>query len=108
MRLAPIPQPEDDRHGEIRKEGAEQGRARDARAQARHAQVRTLRQKSDEPEAGHRDWPERSAPCRRQGSEEKDRRPEAQGRAHEEPLAMDCAFFGFEPRILPYDEELTG
>jgi len=43
------PKMEGGTHGEIRKEGTDQGRARDARTQGGHAAQRRLRQKSDEP-----------------------------------------------------------
>src|SRR5690349_3681548 len=59
--------------GEVRQKGRQESRARDARAQTRDAQERTLRQASDEPQAGDRDWLVGSARGRRKGT------PEARG-----------------------------
>ncbi len=56
--------------GEIRRESEGEGGARDARAEARQAPLRALRQEGDEPQASDRDRPLRSAASGRQGAEE--------------------------------------
>ena len=60
---------EDQVHGEIRPESIQEGREGDARAKARNAAKRALREEGEEPQTGDRDRPLRGAPRRRQGSE---------------------------------------
>src|SRR6476660_8292106 len=54
----------------VRQEGPQQGEEGDARAQARHAEERALRQEGEEPQAGDCDRVVRGAARRRQGAEE--------------------------------------
>src|SRR5512142_2060160 len=68
---------------EVREEGSEQGQARDARAEARNAQVRPVRKEGHQPEAGDRDRPLGGA----QGGSEG---PEEEGRLQEE-VALPAA-----------------
>jgi hypothetical protein len=54
--------PKGDLHGkQVREEGEREGRACDAREEARQAALRPLRQEGHQPEAGHRDRSVRSA-----------------------------------------------
>ena len=58
----------EERHGEVRQEGAVEGQEGDGRAQGRHAAERPLGQEGDEPQAGDRHRPVGSAARRRQGA----------------------------------------
>lgn len=55
---------------EIRKVGGQEGRARDARTEARHAAQRAVGQEGDEPQASRRHWPFASATGGGQGPAE--------------------------------------
>src|SRR2546425_4072139 len=72
-------------YGQIRKESPIEGQTRDARAQARHAAQRPLRQAGDEPQAGHRHRPVGGAARGRKGAKT------AEVLAQEE-IAPGCSF----------------
>jgi hypothetical protein len=55
---------------EVQPEGFKGGRTRDARIQAREAEVRPQRKKGEESQAGHRYRTFRGAPRRRKGTQE--------------------------------------
>jgi hypothetical protein len=62
--------------GSVWQQGVGKGREGDARAQARHAEERPLRQDGEEQEAGDRDRPVGGAAGRRQSAGEEERRGE--------------------------------
>jgi hypothetical protein len=63
---------------QVRSRGEEQSRQGDARAKARHAEIRQLRKERHEPQAGDRDRPLGGASLRREGPAEEGRPQEAQ------------------------------
>ncbi len=75
-----VPEATEERHGEVREEGAGEGQEGHARAQGGQARKRRLAQKSEEPQAGNRDWSFRSAARRREGAAESEPLVEEIGR----------------------------
>ena len=75
-----VPEATEERHGEVREEGAGEGQEGHARAQGGQARKRRLAQKSEEPQAGNRDRSFRSAARRREGAAESEPLVEEIGR----------------------------
>jgi len=75
-----IPGATEERHGEVREEGAGEGQEGHARAQGGQARKRRLAQKGEEPQAGDRDRSFRSAARRREGAAESEPLVEEIGR----------------------------
>jgi hypothetical protein len=95
---------------EVRKKGVQQGRARDARAQARDAEVRALGQEGDEPEAGDRDRPVGGEARGRQGPEPgpfpEERRAKPQQLAPEQQLARSQQLAEPQPELVARPQQL--
>src|SRR5438132_603246 len=64
------------RKAQVRTEGIQKSRARDARAQARDTALGALGEESHEPQTGDRDRAQRGASCRRQSPPQAQERPE--------------------------------
>ena len=75
-----VPEATEERHGEVREEGAGEGQEGHARTQGGQARKRRLAQESEEPQAGDRDRSFRSATRRRQGAAESEPLVEEIGR----------------------------
>jgi hypothetical protein len=99
-----IPGATEERHGEVREEGAGEGQEGHARAQGGQARKRQLAQKGEEPQAGDRDRSFRSAARRREGTAESESLIEEIGR--EEVIEEEVG--GEEIRAEEVDREEVG